>query len=160
MGSGLPREDNEIECARVSAPSSYGEDYRRRDGECFRTPRWDYRVCLCCQGHPILALAAVDNAKQSTFECVGCGNSGGEQSFIYSFEQSTEKPDPCCCSSHPSAHNSSQVTQNGNHITITAPPLCMCPDLCTRKWAEEHSHIRSAKCLYHWKCGHRNIGVE
>ena len=30
---------------------------------------------------------------------------------------------------------------------------------CTEKWAEEHSHFRSPKCLYLWKCGHRKISI-
>jgi hypothetical protein len=112
-------------------------------------------------GHPMLVQAAVNSARQSTFECVRCGNSGGDQSFIYSFEQSPEKPDPCCCSGNraASADNSIHVSQSSNHITVTAPPVCMCPDACAEKWAEEHSHFRSPKCLYLWKCGHRKISV-
>jgi hypothetical protein len=112
-------------------------------------------------GQPRLVQAAVDSARQSTFECVRCGNSGGTQSFIYSFEQSPEKPDPCCCSGNraPSADSSIHVSQSGNHITVTAPPVCMCPDACAEKWAEEHSHFRSPKCLYLWKCGHRKISI-
>jgi hypothetical protein len=112
-------------------------------------------------GHPMLVQAAVNSARQSTFECVRCENSGGAQSFIYSFEQSPEKPDPCCCSGNraASADSSIHVSQSGNHITVTAPPVCMCPDACTEKWAEEHSHFRSPKCLYLWKCGHRKISI-
>jgi Gram-negative bacterial TonB protein C-terminal len=112
-------------------------------------------------GRPMLVQSAVNSARQSTFECVRCGNSGGTQSFIYSFEQSPENPDPCCCSGNrpASADSSIHVSQSGNHITVTAPPVCICPDACTEKWAEEHSHFRSPKCLYLWKCGHRKISI-
>jgi TonB family protein len=112
-------------------------------------------------GHPMLVQAAVDSARQSTFECVRCGNSGGIELLIYSFEQFPDKPDPCCCSGHSAAStaSSAHLTESGNHITITAPPICICPDECTEKWAEEHSHFRSPKCLYLWKCGHRTIFI-
>jgi hypothetical protein len=112
-------------------------------------------------GHPILVQAAVDSTRQSTFQCVQCGNSGNAESLIYSFEQSPNKPDLCCCSGHSAAseNTSTHVSQSGNHITITAPPSCVCPDACTEKWAEEHSRFRSPKCLYLWKCGHRKIAI-
>lgn len=112
-------------------------------------------------GHPMLVQAAVSSAEQSKFECVACAASGTVQSFTYSFQQSTEKPDPCCCSAnyHGSTRSEIQVLQSANHITVIAPPFCMCPDVCTEKWAEEHSHFRSPKCLYLWKCGHRKISI-
>src|SRR5215472_2537098 len=107
----------------------------------------------------MLVQAAITSAQQSKFECAQCAASGGTQSFTYSFEQSPEKPAPCCCSGHGAASGdtSTHVAQSGNHITITAPPVCACPDACEIKWAEQHSHFRSPKCLYLWKCGHRTI---
>jgi hypothetical protein len=111
-------------------------------------------------GHPLLVPAALESAKQSTFECVRCGTSAVTQTFIYSFGQSPDKPDPCCCSGNRVAADSAiHVSQTGNHISITTPPACLCPDACTAKWAEEHSHIRSPKCLYLWKCGHKKISI-
>lgn len=112
-------------------------------------------------GNPMLVEAAVNSARQSTFECVQCGNSGGTRSFTYSFEQSSEKPDPCCCSGNgaASADSSIHLLRSGNHITVTAPPACICPDACTERWAEEHSHFRAPRCLYLWKCGHRKISI-
>ena len=80
-------------------------------------------------GHPMLVQAAITSAEQSKFECVQCAASGATQSFTFSFEQSPEKPDPCCCSGHGAASEdtSAHVLQSGNHITITAPPLCCLP---------------------------------
>lgn len=115
-------------------------------------------------GAPVLAQAAVESAKLSQFECRGCGNSTETESFIYSFRQSQDKPDPCCCTSGPGIPKKPapgfQVLQSGNHITITAPPLCVCPDECSFAWAKAHSRFRSAKCLYLWKCGKRKIYVR
>ncbi len=112
-------------------------------------------------GDPLLVQAAVSSAEQSKFECVGCAATGTTQSFTYSFEQSLEKPDPCCCGGNRPASTLSdiQILHSANHITVIAAPRCMCPDVCTEKWAEEHSHFRSFKCLYLWKCGHRKNSI-
>ena len=116
-------------------------------------------------GHPLLVPSVVDSVKQSAFECVQCGNSVATVQLTYSFQQSPrEKTDPCCCSKQSSASTdtSPHVSQSGNHITITAtaPAICVCPDLCDMKWAEEHSHVRSPKCLYLWKCGRKMIYID
>lgn len=118
-------------------------------------------------GHPMLAQAALDSAKQSQFECRGCA-SNGSLSLTFSFQPSQEmNPDPCCCS-HDSAEPRndtaprSTVSQTEDRITITTtgPLSCMCPDACTAAWAEAHSRFRSAKCIYLWKCGKRFIGIQ
>jgi TonB family protein len=113
-------------------------------------------------GHPMLVQAAVNSAEQSKFECLQCAASGATQSFTYSFEQSPEKPDPCCCSGNrpASAKSDLQVLQSDDRITVISSPVCFCPDECDEKWAEEHSHFRSLKCLYLWKCGHRTIYLD
>ena len=118
-------------------------------------------------GHPLLVQAALDSARQSQFECRGCGESGFSRTFTYSFQPSEEgDPDPCCCS-HPIGWAgkkvaTSEVSQSEDHITLrtTRPPGCTCPDACTARWAEEHSRFRSAKCLYLWKCGDRTIYID
>jgi TonB family protein len=116
-------------------------------------------------GPPLLVQAAVDSARQSHFECRGCGESNANVSFTYSFQLSGgSNPDPCCCSHDPSSKNykppTSQVSQSEDHITVIGPPGCVCPDACTVAWAEKHSKFRSAKCLYLWKCGHRTIYIQ
>ncbi len=116
-------------------------------------------------GHPLLVPSVVDSVKQSAFECVQCGNSVSTVQLTYSFQQSPgEKTDPCCCSKQSSASTdtSPHVSQLGNHITITATAqaLCVCPDSCDMKRAEEQSHVRSSKCLYLRKCGYKMIYIE
>ena len=113
-------------------------------------------------GHPMLVQAALDSARQSHFACKGCAESDVSQSITYSFEQSRQAdPDPCCCSHDLATYKppTQQVAQAVDHITVTGPPFCMCPDACTAAWAREHSKFRSAKCLYIWKCGHRTIYI-
>lgn len=122
----------------------------RRDGS--------IESAVVVSGPALLTLPALDSAKQSKFECRGCRDSGATQSLTYSFRQSPEKPDPCCCTSGKyDAANAVQVS--GRHITITAPPPCICPDVCSEKLVEERSHFRSPKCLYLWKCGHREFAT-
>lgn len=114
-------------------------------------------------GDPMLIQAALESAKQSQFECQGCGSSTYSQSFTYSFRVSPEKADPCCCTSRPGVpvtQPTTQVARFESHIMITGPPLCVCPDKCSEAWAEAHSRFRSAKCLYLWRCGRRRILIE
>jgi TonB family protein len=118
-------------------------------------------------GNAMLVQAALDSAKQSQFECRGCGSSSVSQSMTYSFQISqVESPDPCCCTLNAASKEpkppASEISQSEDHITIaaTTPPICICPDACEVAWAQAHSRFRSVKCLYLWKCGTRFIGIE
>lgn len=116
-------------------------------------------------GHPMLKSVALESAQQSQFECKEC-EGPTLVDVTYSFDLNTAKadPDPCCCShtapkEQPAEAKSSQL---GNHIVVTVDPglFCICPDACTARWAEEHSHYRALKCLYLWKCGFRQISIQ
>lgn len=114
-------------------------------------------------GDPVLTQAALDSAKQSLLQCRGCSSSDLSQSLTYSFRIFPAKADPCCCTSRPgmpATQPTTQVSQLENHITITEPPLCMCPDKCSEAWAKAQSRFRSAKCLYLWKCGKHRILLQ
>lgn len=115
---------------------------------------------LANSGNPMLVLAAVESTKQSQFECRGC-NGLTEKSLLYSFHVSNVPADPCCCTAghESSTPTTAQVTEAEGHVTITAPPLCVCPDACAHAWAQAHSKFRSAKCLYLWNCGTRHIAI-
>lgn len=113
-------------------------------------------VTVITGADPLLIQAAGDSAKQSRFACRQCSGLI-ERSLIYTFQLA--KPDPCCCSSGHQRPNDPEVSHVGDHMTITASPLCVCPDACAMAWAKAHSKYRSVKCLYLWKCGTRRIGI-
>jgi TonB family protein len=92
-------------------------------------------------GHPILAPAALESAKQSTFECRTCVEPLTTYLMTYTFEL---KGDGDCCNATTRA---SDVSHSQGHIVVIASAQCLCdPSASLRRF-------RSAKCLYLWKCG-------
>jgi TonB family protein len=98
-------------------------------------------------GHPMLARAALDSAKQSTFVCRGC-ESTTSYLLTYTFGISSDyaRFGPNCepLESHPP-----QVTQSEDKINLTAEPTVTCDPSTTIV----NVRARAAKCLYMWKCG-------
>jgi len=95
-------------------------------------------------GHPMLKEAAMGSAQQSRFECRVCSGVIRYQ-LIYSFQLAgtdalTPKAGP-------------EVIQSENRITITANPLPLHIQF-------SNVSVRSAKCLYLWKCGYRWGGED
>ena len=104
-------------------------------------------------GPPLLQQAALDSAKRSQFQCIACTEKVTSYHLIYNFRLG---PTIYCAQSNdiqPKEKDEprSSVTQSFNHITIVESPIGGC-DLAvsTRK-------VRSAKCLYLWKCGFRSF---
>ena len=102
-------------------------------------------------GHPRLAQAALDSAKQSQFECRGC-DSVVSYRLVYSFRL-TPGSDCCSAFSVPAQvtrepQSSRQDGQRETHVAITAEEICLCDPAVqlTKK------RSRSLKCLYLWKC--------
>lgn len=86
-------------------------------------------------GSPLLVPAALDSAKQSQFECKGCGQSDHlvEGTFTYSFQVSPEQQpaDSSCCLKEQAPSDkvpTTQVSQSDEHISVTIPPECRCSD--------------------------------
>jgi TonB family protein len=115
-------------------------------------------------GHPLLAKAALESAKQSHFRCTRCAEEVTPYSVTYSY-QLVAGPDWPCSESH------QHTTQSQNRVTIigesrivhpyfanvkvrSAKCLCLWP--CGSHWGGEdyyYSATRSAKCLNLWNCG-------
>ena len=92
-------------------------------------------------GHALLARAALQSAQNSEYECRRCSQAVTPYFLEYSFR--LEVPNPGQSQSIP-------VTQVGNRVTVIneAPTIMV-------EIADPASRVRSAKCLYLWKCGLR-----
>jgi len=92
-------------------------------------------------GPAMLQQAAIDSAQQSHFECRECTDGATLYSLTYTFQFSNED----CCAGSTGAPT---VSQSENRVLVVAAPFCFCDPARSRK-------VRSAKCLYLWKCGIR-----
>lgn len=97
-------------------------------------------TAVAASGHPMLQPAALDSAQKSLVECRGCRDDVTPFSIIYTFRFAA------CRSSAPNEPSRLEVTQLGNQVTITAEPEIMHIDFA-------NVAVRSAKCLYMWRCG-------
>src|SRR5215471_16792554 len=100
-------------------------------------------------GHPMLKDAALQSAKNSEFQCPGCEDVMTGYSLIYTFGLTNNER---CCELGEAPNGKQQgelkpgVFQAENHITVLAEPTCLCDPSAIRR-------VRSAKCLYIWRCG-------
>jgi TonB family protein len=103
-------------------------------------------------GHPMLKQAALESARKSEFACTNCVQTVAVYSLVYDFEIG----EGCHFGPHCQHLDSDQpvITQSPGRVVISAAPACLCDPSATR------IRIRAAKCLYLWKCGHRDITDE
>jgi hypothetical protein len=102
-------------------------------------------------GHPLLIVAAIESARASHFECTDCANTVQAYSLTYEFRILASDPEQYCKNGDqqrppvldPSLH---KVSVFASEIW-TCDPRTTIRRTCTR--------VRSAKCLYLWKCGRR-----
>jgi len=102
-------------------------------------------------GPPLLRNVALKSAQESLFECRGCSDAVTPYSLIYTFQLN----DVGCCtetnsSSGETQRDPHQVMQSQNHITVIDDVACICDPAGVTV-----AKVRSAKCLYLWKCGVR-----
>jgi TonB family protein len=111
------------------------------------------------KGHPLLAVPAQDNAKNSRFECGNCGEETRSYHFTYTFN--LDQPGSCGVTSQKPTAEQVQpypgISQTIGHVTVVDQPFVTCDPagiITARK-------VRSAKCLYLWRCGKpRIISIE
>ena len=96
-------------------------------------------------GHPMLKQAALESAQKSQFECRGYAAELTRYLVTYSFEIAGD----CHFGPHCEQLDEVQprITQARDQIRLTVGPACLCDP------AAEFERVRSAKCLYLWKCG-------
>jgi TonB family protein len=114
----------------------------RRDGS--------IESAVIVRGHPLLQQAALESAQQSQFECRGCTETVTPFSLVYTFQ--LVAPD-CRAVANPSSSDAQQdrrplalVSQSHDHVTVIDEGGFCDPGVRMKK-------VRSAKCLYLWKCG-------
>jgi TonB family protein len=101
-------------------------------------------------GHPFLEQAALDSTRRSQFECKNCGEGVRSFQMLYSFQLGPTR----YCAEGPQTPKSDakeetypRVIESQNHVSVIDQPVGTC-DL-----AIDRRKVRSAKCLYLWKCG-------
>jgi hypothetical protein len=104
---------------------------------------------IVISGPPLLQQAALDSAKQSQFQCIHCVEELTPYHLFYGFRLDSP-PDACAgpdpCNTPLPVERAPEVAVSENHITVTnhPSPVCIC---------DYRKKVRSAKCLYLWKCG-------
>ncbi len=101
-------------------------------------------------GHAMLRQAALDSAKQSSFECRMCA-AALSYSLVYTFKLTREGD---CCSAFSAPTQITQEPESINddgrrqtHITVASQHICLCDPISVIT-----KRVRSPKCLYLWKC--------
>jgi TonB family protein len=103
-------------------------------------------------GHPLLKQAALDSAQRSQFECRNCGPGVRSFRMLYSFQLG---PTRYCTGASDSSQTDQQeepyprVLQSQSHVTVVDLPVGTC-DLA---FTVVRKKVRSARCLYLWRCG-------
>ncbi len=98
-------------------------------------------------GHAMLRQAALDSARQSQFECSRCAEGGSTYTLKYKFRIiSRGYPKDCDMEKDPPA----AVDSARHEISVSGRALMICDPSTTIV------RVRSAKCLYLWRCGTRD----
>jgi TonB family protein len=99
-------------------------------------------------GPTMLKQAALESAQHSQFECRSCTGASTAVRLVYTFELGPT----IFCTAPDSRYP--QVIQSQNHVTVVAQPVGTCDPAVLR------TKVRSAKCLYLWKCGHHETVLD
>jgi TonB family protein len=100
-------------------------------------------------GHPMLRDSALRSARQSQFECERCSAEVSSYSLAYEFRLVAPDLTKDCTKWTDEELNAHSVEFDSAHgrVTVSAMEVWTCdPAVQLRK-------VRSAKCLYLWRCG-------
>lgn len=98
-------------------------------------------------GHPMLKQAALDSAQRSQFECGGCGETVTSYPLKYRF-QITSRGYPKDCD-YTEKQSPAEIDIALHQITVSGWAMGICDP------ASRIFRVRSARCLYLWKCSTR-----
>jgi TonB family protein len=121
-------------------------------------PNGTVASAMVVSGHPLLQQAALESAKQSQFECRNCNEGVRSYRLLYSFELG---PTEYCKETSDISKGNQQeppyprVTQLENRVTVVDRPVGTCDMASTVR----SKKVRSAKCLYLWRCGYPRLVI-
>jgi hypothetical protein len=118
-------------------------------------PDGSIESAVAVSGHPLLKQAALVSAQQSEFACRSCNEAVTSQRIIYTFQLGPAE----YCSETPATPKVNEreesyprVIQSTNHVTLIDQSVGTCDtEIFSAK------KVRSAKCLYLWRCGHSGV---
>jgi TonB family protein len=102
-------------------------------------------------GPPMLLESAVASARASKFECQTCDDAPQSYSLAYEFRIVASDPDQYCKA--PDQLLPPKLDASRHNVTVFANEFWTCdPSVVIRR---TYTRVRSASCLYLWKCGLR-----
>jgi len=118
-------------------------------------PDGNVASAVVVSGHPLLTEAALENARQSLFLCESCDEQTHSYRLTYEFrlgptKYCTDAPDTqvgATTQAFPS------LSQSKGHVVVADQPVGTC-DLAG---TVTYNKVRSAKCLYLWKCAKARV---
>ncbi|MBI3477919.1 MAG: TonB family protein [Acidobacteria bacterium] len=99
-------------------------------------------------GHPMLAVAALDSAKRSKFECRGCTEAVTSYALKYKF-QIISRGSPRDCDSFKDQSPAPELDPSRHEVVVSGFAQEICDPAGTL------FRVRSGKCWYLWRCGIR-----
>jgi TonB family protein len=115
-------------------------------------PDGSLESAVVISGHPLLAQTALDSAQDTRFECRKCSETVTSR-LVYTFqleENSSCTPTKDGPKESKPVEQISRVTQSLNHVTVIDQTACIYGG---PMGAGDSRKVRSAKCLYLWRCG-------
>jgi TonB family protein len=102
-------------------------------------------------GHPMLIVAAIESARASQFECTDCANAMEPYSLTYEFQILASDPEQYC--KKRDQQRPPELDASLHKVSVFAGEIWTCdPSTAIRR---TYTSVRSAKCLYLWKCARR-----
>jgi hypothetical protein len=100
-------------------------------------------------GHPMLKQAAQESALHSLFECHGCRDGISSYPLKYQFQITSRDPPKDCLNGIDGPAPPVEIDPASHKVSVFAWELWTCDPTAV------HYKVRSAKCLYLWKCSLR-----
>jgi len=102
-------------------------------------------------GHPMLTVAAIKSARASHFECTNCAGTVPAYSLTYEFRILASDPEQHC--KNADQQRPPELDASLHKVSVFANEIWTCdPSTAIRR---TYTSVRSAKCLYLWKCARR-----